>query len=429
MTTIFPRASSSCTRTGRTSMIRASACRSLVMIPDWLPVKLTAAPPSSRMAIDSSAIEMRSPAVSSMSSSRRSGFAETCFARPSRSSVVSPIAETTTTTSRPSRRVRITRSATCFSFATSATLDPPYFCTTMAIPAVYGLSRNSACRDREGTHEEATSCLLRDRKVSCLRGCMCFWTTAGLAERRRHRRVVARADIFLHGAGRRPRGQRLAREHVIEPPADIPLPHVAPRRPPGEQSVVVGIERAADVHEAASDEALDDRALLRQLADRARLPFLRMHVAFGARDVHVPHQRELPAGRLKRRRIRIHRLEKLHLRAEVLAAVRDVHRRHGQIAGRGGDLYGRDPALVIEAGMRKGRSFRGERLADVEGDARVAFAAVPIAPVALHLAESGRHLIRGGFDFLQADDVRALVRDPVVDLCLTRPDTVDVPGG
>jgi hypothetical protein len=53
-------------------------------------------------------------------------------ARRSRSSVVSPIAETTTTT--PFRaRVRITRSATSFWRAASATLEPPYFWTTMDI--------------------------------------------------------------------------------------------------------------------------------------------------------------------------------------------------------------------------------------------------------------------------------------------------------
>jgi hypothetical protein len=51
MTTIFPRASSSCTRNGRTSMMRASTWRSFVTMPDWLPVKLMASPPSSRMAI------------------------------------------------------------------------------------------------------------------------------------------------------------------------------------------------------------------------------------------------------------------------------------------------------------------------------------------------------------------------------------------
>jgi hypothetical protein len=73
----------------------------MAIMPDWLPVKLMASPPSSRMAIESSAIEMRSPAVRSMSSSRRSGLGETCLARARRSSVASPIADTTTTTSWP----------------------------------------------------------------------------------------------------------------------------------------------------------------------------------------------------------------------------------------------------------------------------------------------------------------------------------------
>ena len=63
--------------------------------------------------------------------------------------------------------------------------------------------------------------------------------------------------------------------------------HVAPRRPPGEQPVVVGIERAADVDQAAADDPLDQRALLRELADRARLSLFRVHVAVGARDVQV----------------------------------------------------------------------------------------------------------------------------------------------
>ena len=52
------------------------------------------------MAIANSDIEMRSPEVSSMSSSRGDllGSAETEFARSRSSSVVSPMAETTTTT-------------------------------------------------------------------------------------------------------------------------------------------------------------------------------------------------------------------------------------------------------------------------------------------------------------------------------------------
>jgi len=38
-------------------------------------------------------------------------------------------------------------------------------------------------------------------------------------------------------------------------------------------------------------------------------------------------------------------------------------------------------------------------------------------------------VIRFDFDFLQADDIRALTLDPFLDLRLPRPDPVDVPGG
>ena len=53
------------------------------------------------IAIASSAIEIRSPAVSSMSSSRPGGSGLTCCARSRSSSVVSPIADTTTATEYP----------------------------------------------------------------------------------------------------------------------------------------------------------------------------------------------------------------------------------------------------------------------------------------------------------------------------------------
>ena len=51
------------------------------------------------MAMASRAALIRSPLVSSMSSSRGAGIGETCSARSISSSVVSPIAEITTTTS------------------------------------------------------------------------------------------------------------------------------------------------------------------------------------------------------------------------------------------------------------------------------------------------------------------------------------------
>src|SRR5205823_11734408 len=87
------------------------------------------------------------------------------------------------------------------------------------------------------------------------------------------------------------------------------------------------------------------------------------------------------------------------------------------------------PVFVVEGGMNKQRPLGRDSLANVETDARVSFAAMPIAPVALHLAESRRHLTGSGFDFLQADDVRTLAVDPLLELALPRPDAVDVPCG
>ena len=66
-----------------------------------------------------------------MSSSRGGGSGVTCSARSRSSSVVSPIAETTTTTSWPALRVLTMRCATRLMPAASATDEPPYFCTTM----------------------------------------------------------------------------------------------------------------------------------------------------------------------------------------------------------------------------------------------------------------------------------------------------------
>src|SRR5947208_1466507 len=78
--------------------------------------------------------------------------------------------------------------------------------------------------------------------------------------------------------------------------------------------------------------------------------------------------------------------------------------------------------------MDERRALGCRALRDMKAHARVAFAAVPVAPVALHLAEGRGHLIGAGLDFLQADDVRALALDPVLHFALPRPDAVDVPG-
>ena len=74
---------------------------------------------------------MRSPAVISMSSSRGGGIGLTSRARSRSSSVVSPIADTATTTSLPALRVSMIRRATRLMLSASATDEPPYFCTTI----------------------------------------------------------------------------------------------------------------------------------------------------------------------------------------------------------------------------------------------------------------------------------------------------------
>src|SRR2546430_6015958 len=46
----------------------------------------------------------------------------------------------------------------------------------------------------------------------------------------------------------------LFRSHVIQPPADVARAQVPPRRPPGEETVIVGIERSPQVREARAEQ-------------------------------------------------------------------------------------------------------------------------------------------------------------------------------
>ena len=78
--------------------MRARPCVDVVITPAWLPVKERASWPKFVIAIASRAIEILSPAVSNISNSRPDGIGVICFAKSMSSSVVSPIAETTTTT-------------------------------------------------------------------------------------------------------------------------------------------------------------------------------------------------------------------------------------------------------------------------------------------------------------------------------------------
>ena len=127
-----PSSSAACTRLGVTSMMRALPCVESVITPACEPVNDNASAPSALIAIATSELEMRSPAVSSMSISRSGGTGLTRCARSSSSSVVSPIAEHTTTTSLPALRVATIRSATRLIRSAFSSDEPPYFWTTSA---------------------------------------------------------------------------------------------------------------------------------------------------------------------------------------------------------------------------------------------------------------------------------------------------------
>ena len=74
-------------------------------------------------------MDIRSPAVSNMSTSRFGGLGLMLLARRKRPSVVSPIAETTTTTSLPAARSAATRLATSRMRSVVASDVPPNFIT------------------------------------------------------------------------------------------------------------------------------------------------------------------------------------------------------------------------------------------------------------------------------------------------------------
>src|SRR5262245_61477947 len=59
---------------------------------------------------------------------------------------------------------------------------------------------------------------------------------------------------------------------------------------------------------------------------------------------------------------------------------------------------------------------------------RVTLLAVPVTPVALHLAERGGNLIGRRLDLLETEDVGTFPLDEFLELRLPRADTVDVPG-
>src|SRR6185369_11712478 len=123
--------------------------------------------------------------------------------------------------------------------------------------------------------------------------------------------------------------------------------------------------------------------------DCTRLALFRMNVHIGSRYVHVAAQEQRQARGLVMCGEPFHGFEESHLPVEVLAAVGYVNRRDSKRRQSGGD----DAVLVVEFGVVKGRTLQERLLADVQADSGVSPAAVPVAPVALDLAEPDGQLI------------------------------------
>ena len=130
-TATFPPSSASRRRSPRISRILALRWAVSVTMPACEPVNDTAASPQ----VDDRHAEQRDRDALTRGEEHvhlagASGSLDTSWARRSRSSVVLPMAETTTTTSSPARRVRTMCSATARMRSGSATDVPPNFCTS-----------------------------------------------------------------------------------------------------------------------------------------------------------------------------------------------------------------------------------------------------------------------------------------------------------
>src|SRR3569833_1682766 len=188
------------------------------------------------MAIASSAIEMRSPEESSMSSSRAGGRGLTWLARSINSSVVSPLADTTTATSCPSRLVAAMRWATRLMLSASATEEPPFFCSSRATrvhssdQALEILTRQSLPR----------SAVFPTRRYPAMRDFRRLLQRAG--------NLPSSRDLFLHHV------QTCARGHGIQGPqcrarVVAPEKEEAEQPPPERLELAVGLVVPPSVHQ------------------------------------------------------------------------------------------------------------------------------------------------------------------------------------
>src|SRR5450759_5581585 len=99
--------------------------------------------------------------------------------------------------------------------------------------------------------------------------------------------MVACPEFAVDARGFRGAGERLAREDIVQPPPDVPFLELAPRRPPREEGLVVGVESASGVDEPLGEDLREERAFVPALADRAGLPLIRVNDAVRETDTNV----------------------------------------------------------------------------------------------------------------------------------------------
>src|SRR5215831_3908139 len=159
--------------------------------------------------------------------------------------------------------------------------------------------------------------------------------------------MIARPDLGEYLARFNTLGDRPGREDVVDSPADVPLPHVAPRGPPREDVGILGIGRPHDIDEIGRKQRVEQLAFLEPLSDDPGLALLRVHVHVGVRDVDVAAHDELAALGIEAIRPGNETLEEAELGGVVLPAVRYIDRSYDEIAER----HLHDPRLDVELRM------------------------------------------------------------------------------
>ena len=178
------------------------------------------------------------------------------------------------------------------------------------------------------------------------------------------------------------------RQHVVDSPADVPLPHVAATAPTTRTSSPPAARASGRRPRGPTEQPIEHGALVGTLADDAWLPLFRVQIEIGVRDVQIAAEHE----RLRRgRRLAAHWTSSRGSPSWRRSPCRRSARRPTPPGRRHSTVN--DPRLEVERRMREARRLRRDAPAHENRDARVAAVSVPAAPVVFGLEEQGRQLV------------------------------------